>query len=183
MGLQTGPQDLVGIRDGAGNDLCGAADDQRGLVAQLRLPARPAGFRGGGGGRRGARDVRQPGVLERLVDGELHGAVADAETADAEAAVEAAPALAVADVLDAGPHAGVGAACAAVRRQHAGLEDPDGVCGEGGEEAGAEGGEEVVGGVEVGGVARAVRGEGRLEQGFEVEEERPRGGVAEEVGR
>lgn len=71
--------------------------------------------------------------------------MADAQHADAEATVEAPETFLAQQADSARPHAGVGTGGGAVRRQHACLEDPDGV-GDGlGGGAGGEGDDEEVG--------------------------------------
>lgn len=165
--LQPAPEHLIRVRDGAGDELRGRGDDDGGLgghpatVEALALAARKVEALGG------------------LVDGELDGAVGDADHRDAQAAVQATEPFGGVDCAEAGPHGRVGALCALVGGEHARLDDPDGV----GEEAGggaAEGaGDEVVGGG--GTVGAAGEGEKVFEAGLEEEEGGPAEGVAGEV--
>lgn len=165
--LQPASEDLVRVRDSAGDELRGRGDDDGGLSGHAPVvDAHPLA----------ARKVE---ALGRLVHGELHGAVRHANHGDAQAAVQAADALGGVDCPEAGPHGRVGALCALVRGQHARLDDPDGVRQDrrGGAAEGA--GDEVVGGG--GALGAAGQGEGVLEAGFEEEEGGPAEGVAGEV--
>lgn len=125
----------------------------------------------------------------------------DPEQADAQAAVESARTILAPDPSGADPHAGVRADGATIGREHARLEDPDGV-GEhlyGG--TGGGGADEVVLGCEPGaavvvlvtiiddkapvrgGLRLLERQDGLLAALLEEEERGPAGGVADEVGR
>lgn len=200
--LQPAAQHLERVRRRAGDELGHGRQHQRRLVGEHDLPiaisvaaavtaAIPASTR-----RPAVRRLPHPPLLPRqvhpargVVDGELHGAVADGEHADGEAAVEAEGPLLAQQGGGAGPHGRVGAGGGAVGREHAGLEDPDGVRDELGEGAGGERGGEEVGGGEavllvvgggVGGRASEV-GDGALDARLEEEEGRPAGRVAEQV--
>lgn len=165
--LQPAPEDLVRIRDGAGDEFRGRRNHERGLGGHAPVvDAHPLA-------------PRKVEALGRLVHGKLHGAVRHADHGDAQAAVQAPNALGGVDCPEARPHGRVGALCAFIRGQHARLDDPDGIRqdGRGGAAEGA--GDEVVGGR--GPLGAAGEGEHVLETGFEEEEGGPAEGVAGEV--
>ncbi|KFZ13044.1 hypothetical protein V502_06786 [Pseudogymnoascus sp. VKM F-4520 (FW-2644)] len=107
--------------------------------------------------------------------------MADTKTTRAHPAIEPPPTLRPRYRARTSPHTRIGAQRTAVGGEHAGFEHPYRICGEGCEEACAEGREEVVAGCEGAGVPGAVPREGRFNEGFKVEEEGPGGAVSEEV--
>lgn len=66
--------------------------------------------------------------LDRLVNGELHGAVGYADQRNAQATVEAPYPFGLEDGACASQHRGICALRPAVRRDHAYFENPDRVC-------------------------------------------------------
>lgn len=164
--LQTAAQDLVRVRDGPGDELGGAGEEHGGLGRERR------------GGIRARGRVH---ALGGFVDGELDGAVGDADEGDGQAAVEAPQTLGSVDVPRAGRHGRVRALGGPVAGEHAGLDDPDRVREGGGDDAGDGRGEEVVARGGVG--AAAEDGEGSLGARLEEEEGSPGRRVADEVGR
>lgn len=131
--LQPAPDHLVRVRDGAGHELGRARQHHGRLVADFERS------------RRGCRRrcvpltdtalvVRQPSAaprkvdaLGRLVHGKLYRAVAHADEADAQSAVETPEPFVPEQLGRPCPHARVRAHGPAIRREHAHLEDPDGI--------------------------------------------------------
>lgn len=149
MMLQSRPHDLQRIRRRARDQLRDSGQDNRRLVRDpltLSLLCSDLLARQSSLGIPG-RDIHPP---RGVIHSELHRPMADGEHADAQTAVEAEDPFAPEEAHGAGEHGWVGVGGKPVGRQHACLEDPDGVGDDLRGGAGEEGGGEEVGGGEVG---------------------------------
>lgn len=178
--LQPAPDDLVRVCGGAGDHL-GRAREQHGRrVAELERAL----------GRRRFGEAlflapyapRKVEPLRRLVHGELHRAVARADQANAQAAVEAPNTFRPQELDRAGPHARVRADGPSVRGEHAHLEDPNGIGHDLDAGAGQGSGDKIVGGRQGGSRLGLETPDGTLGAGLEEEEGGPARGVAHQVG-
>lgn len=125
VGLQATPQDLQWVRDGPGNNLRRRTDDQSCRVSQLLLALAAVRLR------MFSTEISPPNILHRLIHPKLHSAVTIPKKAGTSTSVEARNTFSSQHLCEAMPHAVISSLAALIRTQHACLEYPYWIRGEG----------------------------------------------------